>query len=77
MRIRTKITFKIDGHPKYNNEIGMITDIQDNAFDIGASEQFFKDFTDSFRVAMADASCEVTTDLIDALRNIAKERETK
>lgn len=75
MRIRTKITFKIDGHPKYNNEIGIITDLQDNVFDSGASEQFFIDFTDSFRGAMADASSEVTTDLIDALRNIAKERE--
>ena len=75
MRIRTSLTVKIDGRPEYGDEVGTITEIHDSAFEGGVSELFFEDFKNSFRAALADASYELTTDLIDELRRVVKERE--
>lgn len=77
MTIRTSFTVSIDERPEYGDEVGTITEIEDSAFEGGVSKMFFDDLATSIRCAFADATYELTTDLIDELRRMVKERETE
>lgn len=74
MKILTQISFKIEGHPEYNNEIGLLTNISDN-FDWQESNEFIEETEEDYRAALDNAADELTEDLIAILRLIAKERE--
>lgn len=76
MKITTSIVVKIEGYPKYDNKKAFETPIADYALDYLLSEEYaVNDLYNRFRCAFADASYDITKDLMDSLKRIKEEKK--